>query len=128
MSIKDRKSWAEEHGQVQIIDDYCSGLRGLEAFERYVQDHKASLAGPVAAQAVGVVRSRIKHLGVEGGGSSGGGGGVRAFEPEVVKQLSQVCGQVRNSPKKSLPSLCIVAVKCLSRSLGQHVTRSSGAT
>ena len=64
----------------------------------------------------------------EGGGSSGGGGGVRAFEPEVVKQLSQVCGQVRNSPKKSLPSLCIVSVKCLSLSLGQHVTRSSGAT
>ena len=64
-----------------------------------------------------VNRLKIKHLGVEGGGSSGGGGGVSAFEPEVVKQLSQVCGQVRNAPKKSLPSLCIVSVQCLSLSL-----------
>ena len=57
------------------------------------------------------------HVGVEGGGSSGGGRGFSAFEPEVVKQLSQVCGQVRNSPKKSLPSLCIVSVESLSLSL-----------
>ena len=72
-------------------------------------------AGHTEEQLVNFInRLKMKRLGVEGGGSSGGGGGVSAFEPEVVKQLSQVCGQVRNSPKKSLPSLCIVSVKCLS--------------
>ena len=37
-------------------------------------------------------RLKIKHL-EEGGGGATGGGGVSSFEPDVVRQLTHICGQ-----------------------------------
>ena len=58
MNAQDRKSWAKENALTETIDM----LRNLEAFDEYVKQHEASLAGKVAQTTLAATRSLLRRI------------------------------------------------------------------